>query len=252
MKLQRRSDVDVKVDDVLREATDFELVWPSKTFYLEKNSTVEVRLRSTSPSLSVAELYHENSKLFPEIAGQLAAASLGVTQFRRATFAGAKVKTPPKSALTDSVITQLLSFVTARIDLELYYALELRILVGDAIFLYNPAYKVFSRIKTIAPIDKERLRCAVNLILPLMTGSSETYWVFIVGRFARNALLFGDRGYRRTVLEAGSLLSEILRGAEHLGVKGLAAYEFTDRDVDAILEVDGVEDGTLVAVRLTV
>jgi hypothetical protein len=247
--VRRKSDFDNSLEEVIREAADPHILWPSKTLYFEKSSTVEVRERSTSHRISIAELYHENSKLFPEIAGQLAAASLDVAQFRRSASVTTR-KTSGALTLPHSDLTQLLSYVTARIDPELYYAVELRLLVDDALFAYDPGCHICSGIKSIAPVDRERLRCAVNAIIPLSEGL-DANWIFIVGRFARNALLFGDRGYRRTLLEAGVVLEEVLQGARQCGLTALAAYEFSDRDVDAILEADGVEEGTLVAVRLT-
>jgi SagB-type dehydrogenase family enzyme len=246
--VRRKSDFDNSVEEVLREAADPHLLWPSKTLHFEKSSSVEVRERLTSSKLSIAELYHENSKLFPEIASQLAAANLDVGQFRRA----AKV-TPRKTAggLQHSGLTQLLSWVTARIDTELYYAVEVRLIADSGLFVYDPEGHSCSQIKSISTADIENLRCAVNVINPLMSEGLDANWIFIVGRFARNALLFGDRGYRRTLLEAGAVLEEILQGARQLSLKALSTSEFDDRDVDAIIEVDGVEEGTLVAVRLT-
>jgi hypothetical protein len=248
--VRRKSDLDNSVEEVLREAADPHLFWPSKTLHFEKSSTVEVRERLTSSKLSIAELYHENSKLFPEIAGQLAAANLDVAEFRHAAAVTPK-KTSGEFALRHPDLMQLLSWVTARIDKNLYYAVELRLLADNALLVYDPGGPSCSQIKSICPADMEGLRCAVNIVIPLMGEGSDANWILIVGRFARNALLFGDRGYRRTLLEAGAVLEEVLQGARQFGLKASATSEFSDRDVDAIIEVDGVEEGTLVAVRLT-
>ncbi len=60
------------MDQVVFSALD----WPGKTVRLERNSLEDYCQRPSSSRLSIAELYHENSKLFPAMVAELAAATL--------------------------------------------------------------------------------------------------------------------------------------------------------------------------------
>src|SRR2546422_7532087 len=71
--------------------------------------------------------------------------------------------------------------------------------------------------------------------------------ILILGSFARNDVLLGPRGYRRTLLETGRLVQEIVHQAKRLGLTVRPLYEFTDRDVDTVMEADGIEQSTLMA-----
>src|SRR5262249_61608901 len=74
--------------------------------------------------------------------------------------------------------------------------------------------------------------------------------LFLIGCFARNDVLFGPRGYRRTLLEAGQVTTGLLAEAGRLGLDAVPIFEFTDRDLDAVIEADGIEEGTLVALAI--
>ncbi|HEX2211376.1 MAG TPA: hypothetical protein VHG93_27070, partial [Longimicrobium sp.] len=62
---------------------------------------------------------------------------------------------------------------------------------------------------------------------------------------ARGEALLGSRGYRRTVLDAGRVAAGLEAAAGQAAVPVHAAYEFHDREVDRLLEIDGTELGTL-------
>ncbi len=46
------------------------------------------------------------------------------------------------------------------------------------------------------------------------------------------------------------MTQEVLRQARRLDLAARPLYEFIDRDLDAVLEVDGIEEGTLIAIEL--
>ena len=62
--------------------------------------------------------------------------------------------------------------------------------------------------------------------------------------------LYGTRGYRRTLLEAGGVTQVALRLAIDAGMAARARFEFLDRVIDAVLESDGTEESTLVIIDL--
>ena len=42
----------------------------------------------------------------------------------------------------------------------------------------------------------------------------------------------------------------LLAEARRLGLAAVPIFEFTDRDADAVMEADGIEEGTLVALAI--
>ena len=93
------------------------------------------------------------------------------------------------------------------------------------------------------------LRSALRLTISA-DALPEGPMLFLIGCFARNDVLFGARGYRRTVLEAGQVTAGLLAEAERLGLDTVPIFEFTDRDLDAVMEADGIEEGALVAIAI--
>ncbi len=74
--------------------------------------------------------------------------------------------------------------------------------------------------------------------------------MFLIGCFARNDLLWGARGYRRTLLSGGRIAERIAAIAFQVGLQTRIIYEFDDHRVDAAIDVDGVEEGTLAVIEL--
>jgi hypothetical protein len=52
------------------------------------------------------------------------------------------------------------------------------------------------------------------------------------------------------LLEAGQVTAGLLAEARRLGLAAVPIFEFTDRDADAVMEADGIEEGTLVALAI--
>jgi hypothetical protein len=72
--------------------------------------------------------------------------------------------------------------------------------------------------------------------------------VLVVCSFARNEVLYGTRGYRRTLLEAGQVIRRLAAAAAAAGLTTDVVYDYADYDVDAALGVDGVEEGSVAAI----
>ena len=66
----------------------------------------------------------------------------------------------------------------------------------------------------------------------------------------RNMLFDGDRGYRRTLIEAGALLSALGSLANTNGLLATPIEQFVDDEVDAVLRFDGVERFVLALVNV--
>lgn len=225
------------------------LPWPGKTTRLERDSVHDLTGRASSAQIAVAELYHENSKLFRAKLAELAASELDVGAVRR-EFVRRRAATLASASLhqTEQPVRELLASVAREVDPGLFYALDLRLVLAGTVMLHEPVRDVLVEYKRLSAEDREELRAGVE---PFgATGRADDPLLFIVASFARNELLFGARGYRRTLLEAGRLANELLTRAESAGVTAGLLVDFDDWKVDAALEADGVEEGAVCLVEL--
>jgi len=250
--MRRRSDTPLDAQALFAELCQFQLDWPGKTVRLERNSLLDHQQRPTSPNVSVAELYHENSKLYPNMLGELAAARGKVKDLRQAFIrrrAAVAARHPPEQAFDHLPVRQLLTAAAQTIDHELFYAVELRVAAGNLLATHEPSTDTLQTVKHLSPEDLVNLRSALRLTISA-DALPEGPMLFLIGCFARNDVLFGARGYRRTVLEAGQVTAGLLAEAERLGLDTVPIFEFTDRDLDAVMEADGIEEGALVAIAI--
>lgn len=244
----RRSRPAYTPEDLLRLSMSVPLAWPGRTVRLERDSLFDYHGRSASAQVSVAELYHENSKLSVEMLPELVHTAVDAARFRReflrrrAVVARAHADGREVDDFWADLIRQ--SFEG---NPDLAYAIELRLLVGTAVYAAEPA-GTLRLLRRLDPAGLERLAAALALLEP-SPCTDRAAVLFVLGCFPRNEILLGRRGYRRTLLEAGRVAQEIVQQAERLGRGATVRYEFSDRDVDLLMEADGVEQSVILTVE---
>jgi hypothetical protein len=224
------------------------LYWPWKVTRLERDSLQDFRHRSLSSAVSVSELYHENSKLFPQMLEELAAVRLQEdvrTEFLRRQALVWSSETSVEVGFWGEYVSRILS----DIEIELFYAIEVRLLVERLVTHWDPTSGTFHLVKTLSPEARETLQNALRLMAPPALEPHNGSLLFIVGFFGRNEMLLGQRGYRRTILEAGRVAQQFVSQG---GVANnlWPICEFGDREVDAAIDADGTEVGTIVVFEL--
>ena len=247
--MRRRTDTQLSPHQLFDETLNSPLYWSGKTVCLERNSLSDYRQRSMSGHISIAELYHENSKLFWQMLPELAASFTQSADCRREFIQRRMVVTQARNSqgiTIDQPCHDLLIKVGHISDVNLFYAVELRLLVGSVLSSYEPISQTLQSIKLLSPKDLDTLTQALRLTRHSTITLDNRPLLLLIGSFARNEVLLGQRGYRRTLLEAGQIAQEIVLQAEQLDLEVQPVYEFIDRDVDAIMEVDGTEQGTLI------
>jgi hypothetical protein len=246
--MRRRTNVDVTASALLEEVRHGAVQPPWKRVRLERRSFEDYRHRSTSATTSIAEVYHENSKLFPAILPELAAMNTNAHEFRlRVVHDRAAEESPGlREPELDASWAALFRSVRDAIAVELFYAVELRVAADGLLAILEPVSGRLDVIKRLSASDRQALNAALSLLNEGDSRATGDPVLFVLGRFAWNEVLLGPRGYRRTLLEAGRLGQEIVRQAEALDLYVRPVSEFTDRDVDDVMEADGVEEGTLI------
>jgi hypothetical protein len=228
------------------------LHWPGKTTSLAPSSLEAYLQRPGLGSISIAELYHENSKLHPAVAASLLATRTDGNKFRHETLVKAAAGRAVNRHAPISVPERLeavLRAAQADCGPDLFYAVELRVLIDHSLFLWEPLGVSFTVLKQLAKDDLATLHAALE-VMGSRTGRQADPLLIVLGWFARNELLLGARGYRRTLLEVGRAVQALVSGAGTQGIRAEILTEFTDIDLDAVVEADGVEQGTVAVIAL--
>jgi hypothetical protein len=125
------------------------------------------------------------------------------------------------------------------------FAFDLRIAVGTTLAVFDPVRKAAYGLKTIAPAELGAVHDALALIDRKSAPSLDGILLFLVASFARNQMLYGPRGYRRTLIEGGRLIEHMLSRAAASGYASNVWLEFADRHIDDFVEADGIEEATI-------
>nr|WP_290666662.1 SagB family peptide dehydrogenase [Ardenticatena sp.] len=96
-----------------------------------------------------------------------------------------------------------------------------------------------------ADVSHEQV-CTMFLNDPMLANAIGV--VFITALFPRTVFKYGERGYRFVLLEAGHLMQNILLVAEALGISTVPMGGYLDRAIEALLDIDGVEESVVYAV----
>ena len=227
------------------------LDWPGKTLRLDADSLDRYQQRPLSAAISVGELYHENSKLIPERAGERLSDGLDAREFKlsliRAASAAAGAAAPTRAVPVPEELGAVLGRYSASLPEELRYAVEIRPLVGNRVTVHEPSTNGCRALRLLSRPQLEELESGVHASQP---RADSPMLIFVIGLFARNAILYGERGYRSTLLESGATVYAIAAAAAGLDIPTQVITEFQDHRVDSILDLDGTEVGTLAVVCL--
>jgi hypothetical protein len=249
--MNRRTRERLSTQKMFDEVVFSSIDWPWKTVRLERDTLQDYCQRPASAIISVAELYHENSKLFPQRVPELAVTRVESDKVRR-QFLQRRSSTAADAPAVNLApeCRRMLSAVTQQIPTDLFYAIELRLAAGDMLLFHEPISDKLQLLKRISADEQTRLRNALRLLAPSGEREHTGPVLLVVGNFARNDLLFGSRGYRRTLIDAGRVTEGVLGIARQAGRAARVKTEFTDRDVDVLVEADGVEEGVVIAIEL--
>lgn len=227
---------------------------PWKTVRLERNVVTDYCLRPMSLEPSLAELYHENSKLWPQAIAERPTLEVPLGAFREQYIQRrrAVLDTMQFSSLDlPSLHHRAVSVGGRAVDRDVWYAVELRAVFKGLLGEYDPLSETFRVVKELTANELDRLRAGLNSVEQVaVKGPRDCLLLLVIGSFARNEVLYGIRGYRRTLIEAGRLIESVLEHAEEVGLAGKVLYDFMDREVDSVMEADGTEQGTLAAIYL--
>jgi SagB-type dehydrogenase family enzyme len=106
---------------------------------------------------------------------------------------------------------------------------------------------VAGALQRLRPLDTVEL--ARTFVQPDVAETAAAV-ILITAVFARTTFKYGERGYRFALIEAGHVAQNVDLVASALGLAAANVGGFFDREVEALLELDGVEQSVVYAVAV--
>jgi hypothetical protein len=241
----------------LRELLEETLLPPMTSVELVRTPQTDYQLRFGATAPHVAELFHENTKRTPYQPIDVAEAmrDLGEARRRYMTLPYRLLEedlTPGKEHLLrvrhadlDAPLGALLTPLAHDEALgELAYSVDVMLVHRGALLRQIPMADFLWVEKHLSEHELERLRSCL-LGVPSAALAQARDLLFFVGAPWRYMMFLGQRGYRRMMLDAGSLIERLRQRAAELGVEFQICLEFYDARIDGVLLIDGVERSAL-------
>jgi SagB-type dehydrogenase family enzyme len=129
--------------------------------------------------------------------------------------------------------------------LELHVAAHRVERLDAGVYRYDPHRHALEELDHRDPWPALEAAC----VLPgLLDGAAAVMLLLAV--FGRTRFKYGQRGYRFALLEAGHVVQNVVLAAAALDLPALPLGGFYDAQVDALLDVDGVEESVVYGVAL--
>ncbi len=229
---------------------------------LERTPSSDFMHRFAARQSHVAELYHENSKLTAWSTITVPPDDRKLIEARDWFFSTAyaideKDLVPEKSHacrirhadLPAPIAGLLAGFIPDGAIANRLYGVDLLLLHAGVLYrvLARSPYLWVERHLDAPALAK--LGAALPEVDPGELAGLSSY-LFLVGVPWRFMMLYGPRGYRHTLLDAGAMLAHLETRAEELGVGLKVRRNFFDYPIERLLFVDGVERSALVVVGI--
>jgi hypothetical protein len=225
--------------------------WPGKTVRLDPDSAQEQLQRAWSGRVSIAELYHVNSKLSRSKTPRLLAARTDGETLRR-TVVGQTTDNPRSRSSPPDELGRIVARASTTLDDDAFFTVELRAIVGNVVFAFEPATTNWLEVDTLEPSTADAVGEALRPWPTVGQPIDNPIVLVVIARFGRGEALYGPRAYRRALIDAGRLSQAVLDAARQAGAAARLVTEFLDGDLDDAVRVDGVEEGSLAAIELGV
>lgn len=229
---------------------------------LERTAETEFRFRVNATQPHIAELYHVNSKLNPHSPLTVPTSPEKVAELRSWYFETAYDTEPeeineeeeasfrsPVAALPAPLARYLEAFTRSGPATDLLYGVDLILLCESKLWRVVPEKDFLWLERHLKAEDEASARASV-LDLPSRAQEKAPWLLFVVGCPWRYMLMYGPRGYRHTLMDAGRLLAVLEDRARGAGLRTAVAQNFYDNRIDRFLYADGVERSALAVVAL--
>jgi SagB-type dehydrogenase family enzyme len=122
--------------------------------------------------------------------------------------------------------------------------------LARGVYHYDVPEHSLEFVKALGEEDTERLFGAVPMHPYIVDLTRASAIFFISSKFWRSRAKYGPRGYRHCLLEAGAAYQNMGLTAVALGLGHLVLGGFYDDEVNAFLEIDGIDHAVIIAVAV--
>jgi hypothetical protein len=247
--------------DIVNLLKSYGLMIPSKTVILEKDSFTDIMQRYTNANVNLAEFYHENSKLSKYNIEGISAINIQDLNslIRSIALLPRNIPLPKipfennwKSKARKEIASEIQVFHILREltdeDCTFFFDCEFKIITSEGKFLtYDPSSKnLYIHKQNTLPFEKLH-----ELLLIKDTAISDIKCIIvIIGVFIRNAVLFGTRGYRKTLIDTGRAAEYLMTKLNNTDLSVKIISEFFDREINMAAGCDGVEKAVLIVMTI--
>ena len=155
----------------------------------------------------------------------------------------------PIEELTEALASLLEVFSQPGCVTNSLYALDLFLLHSGRLFRIVPQSSYLWVERDYQAEEVQRLKREIIDVSRDMLAHASNF-LFVVGVAWRYMMVYGPRGYRHTLMDAGRLLAHLEARASQVGIRMEASQNFYDNRVDRFLFMDGVERSTLAVIAL--
>lgn len=240
------------------------LFMPPGAVELQRTPTHDYLYRMFSATPNVAELFHENTKLTPYSLANTVLDQDLVEATRRWFFSTAY---QPRDGDIDGEMARELHIQLPLDELDggvggllrtltaneratrLLYAIDLWVLIRDELFRVVPESDRLWMERRLRQRELRTLRGSI-LGLPPERVREASALLFVAAAPWRYMLFQGVRGYRRTLVDVGRLLSLCEEETRTSGPAITTTLDFYDTRVDRLLFLDGVERSVVAVVTV--
>lgn len=224
---------------------------------LEKNSITDFQYRFISKFPNIAEIFHENSKL-NEYTAKCIVTDREMMKEAKNWYLTTTCKVKEEDidreeakdifknieTLPQNLTKLFVDFSKEGRETEHLYNVDLLLLYNHNIYKYIPLSKYLLLEKKIGSKEMSLLKTWIieeeRNCLERALGI-----IFLVGIPWRNMVLYGPRGYRNMLIEAGCLIHHLSQRSSDNGLDLVSFKNFYDNKINRFLNVDGVESFTL-------
>jgi hypothetical protein len=229
---------------------------------LERSTESDYLYRLSSNTPHPAELFHENSKLTPFSTLTIPSDDQKLQEIRKWFFSTAYSMKEEDinqaeahrfrskiSELPASLVNLLMTFTQPGPVTNLLFALDLLLLQNQRLFRIVAESDYLFIERDVKASNVQDFKSAV-IDMPRVELDRFASFLFMVVCPWRYMMLYGPRGYRHTLLDAGRLLAYLENAAQQHKLRLVVNQNFYDSQVDRFLFMDGVERSTLAVLAI--
>lgn len=229
---------------------------------LERNVATDFLYRFSSKAPNIAELFHVNSKCIP--CSTLAPKDESTVEQLKEWYFSTCYDLRKEDLNPDKVKEMCIRFDDLSLEVrealapfsesgaatDLLFGVDLFLMNKQQVLRLLPRRGLLWVERTVGIKDWNTFRSSL-LEGPAELLNSTRHVLFLVGSPWRYMMVYGPRGYRHTLMDAGRILEVLEARISSIGLHAVIVRNFYDNQLDRLLYLDGVEKSVVAVVAIS-